>query len=754
MDRRVFFKITGLTAAQTALAVAHHSLAQESATSPATSAALIAPSSAHAQEGPSNGLKPWWTEEPLRIIEVCNAFDKEFATVSLDREVQAVQELGGNAQHFHCMSMSADAHDTAGLSDERFYFKTALSRRAHPDRLAAYLPLAHQRGIRVVVYFNVHSYSRGFGKVHPDWQQIKEDGSAISEVYETGTSFCVNSPYREWVFQILRDLCQYDIDGIFFDGPIFFEKTCYCPACQRQFREKTGQELPAKSERSSPRWHELVEFQAASIARFLADSQKVIKTSNPQILFYMNGNANWPYWPTGRDNRQIIAQTDILGAEGGFLHGDLNSNQLPLYKPGITAKLVSYQAQGKPSVVFDCAGQKPWSWYRLPETEIGMLLAQTLAGGANYWLAVFPDDLGQPGLDVVGRFGRLVAAHPEVYAKSRSLAKVALVWPAHGCNYYSNSSVPLTDFTRQISASGAGDLSAEFLGMYEALVAAQIPFDVIDEAALEGVPAYELIVMPNVALLSTQAAAALTSFVERGGHLFATFETSLYDEHGQRRDDFALGSLFGVTFTGEQFGPMKWDYVTPVPGKDSLESLGNTQKFLPSPTYGLKVKATTGAALWGYCEHLQGRYEHTPVASKLPFVVENHYGKGSVFYAAGTFGASLATNRFPEYRRLVRHVVAKTSPAPVTLDDAPWVEVSWRQSGKSRYLHLINETTGLKRPMTSLAAVRDLKINLTSPAKSARALLANADLPLHQEAGRSWLVLPELREYEVIALQP
>jgi len=56
--------------------------------------------------------------------------------------------------------------------------------------------------------------------------------------------------------------------------------------------------------------------------------------------------------------------------------------------------------------------------------------------------------------------------------------------------------------------------------------------------------------------------------------------------------------------------------------------------------------------------------------------------------------------------------------------------------------------------MTGLAALHDLKIHLTSPARNARALIAEASLPLHQEAGRSWLVLPELRDYEVIALQP
>ncbi len=698
--------------------------------------------------------KPWWVGAPLRIVEICDALD--FQAVSLDRQAQAVSELGGNVQHFHCMSMAADAEDTAGLNDKRFFFKSALSRRENPDRLAAYLPLAHRQGIKVVVYFNVHWYSREFGNEHPDWRQVAEDGAPLRDVYQTGVSCCVNSPYRDWVFQILRDLCRYDIDGVFYDGPVFFDRTCYCPACKKLFKERTGHELPSKSDRASPLWRELVEFQADSIARFLADSNKVIKAINPQILLYMNGNANWPYWPTGRDNRRIIAHTDVLGAEGGFLYGDLNETSI--YKPGITAKLISHQARGKPTVVFNCAGHKPWSWYLMPETEIGLLLARTLAGGANYWLAVFPDDLDQPELRVVGRFGRFVAAHPSAFVGSRSLARVALLWPARGCNFCANtkaplSSVPLTDFTRQTSASGAGDLTVEFNGLYEALARAQVPFDVIDEEGLESMPAYDLVVLPNAALLSSRAVASLESFVQRGGNLLATFETSLYDENGKRRDDFALGKLYGTAFTGGMFGPMTWDYIGPAAAR-AAEVMGSTKKYLPAPTYGLKVKPTTGQVLWCYCDRLAGRYEHTPAISDAPFLVENHYGKGKVFYVAGTLGGSLAAYRFREYLALVRNIVAQTAPSPVTLEDAPWVEIAWRQSGDTRYLHLINGTGGLKRPLTSVQPLHNLKIRLKFKADDVRALRSEAILPMHEEADGSWFVLPELRDYEVIAVQP
>jgi len=79
----------------------------------------------------------------------------------------------GNAQHFHC------TNEAGGGDDKRFYFKTQVSKADNPDRLGNYLPLAHKNGIKVIVYFNVHWYSKEFGREHSDWMQIKEDGKPL-----------------------------------------------------------------------------------------------------------------------------------------------------------------------------------------------------------------------------------------------------------------------------------------------------------------------------------------------------------------------------------------------------------------------------------------------------------------------------------------------------------------------------------------------------------------------------------------------
>ena len=63
-------------------------------------------------------------------------------------------------------------------------------------------------------------------------------------------------------------------------------------------------------------------------------------------------------------------------------------------------------------------------------------------------------------------------------------------------------------------------------------------------------PALTLLILPNVGALSDAQAAAIRRFVERGGSLIATGATSLYNEWGDARPDFALADLFGCHRSG------------------------------------------------------------------------------------------------------------------------------------------------------------------------------------------------------------
>jgi beta-galactosidase GanA len=84
------------------------------------------------------------------------------------------------------------------------------------------------------------------------------------------------------------------------------------------------------------------------------------------------------------------------------------------------------------------------------------------------------------------------------------------------------------------------------LGYYQALIEARIPFEMVHDRLLDAahLAAFKVLILPNIAALSDLQCRQIREFVERGGSVVATYETSLYDEWGVRRPDFGLASLF------------------------------------------------------------------------------------------------------------------------------------------------------------------------------------------------------------------
>src|SRR5581483_11676556 len=121
----------------------------------------------------------------------------------------------------------------------------------------------------------------------------------------------------------------------------------------------------------------------------------------------------------------------------------------------------------------------------------------------------------------------------------RSLARVGLVYSQQTAMFYGGE-------------QARAKVEDHALGFYQALMEARVPFDMVHDHLLdaEHIDRYRTLILPNIAALSTQQCRQLTDFVKRGGSIIATYETSLYDEWGVRRDDFGLAQLFGASFEG------------------------------------------------------------------------------------------------------------------------------------------------------------------------------------------------------------
>ncbi len=93
-------------------------------------------------------------------------------------------------------------------------------------------------------------------------------------------------------------------------------------------------------------------------------------------------------------------------------------------------------------------------------------------------------------------------------------------------------------------------------GIYDALLQGRFAFDFVHEDRLEPerLAKYRALLLPNVAMLSERQCQQLRDYVQSGGSLMASFETSLYDENLKPRADFGLADLMGVSKNGDVVG--------------------------------------------------------------------------------------------------------------------------------------------------------------------------------------------------------
>jgi len=487
--------------------------------------------------------KQKWINQPLRVLDL--VFTPRLDDYPMEEAIKVCKKMHANVIHFHCQY-----NMRGGFNDDEMYFKSRLSTKDNRDVIGEFLPLAKKAGIRTVVYLNLHWFTKSFVERNPDWRVVLHSGERLDHLYgDNDSSLCINSPFREWSFTLLEDICAYPIDGVFFDGPVFFmrREACYCQHCKALFQETHQREMPAPDQSNREDYALLREFTVSSMVRYYHDAMQVIRSCGSDLVGYGNyANVAEPDWAAGRVNRRLIPEMDALLAEGGFMYGRAGNS---VYKTGASSRLYETQAGGKPSINAVSMAFSPWRWISLSASETQVLLSEA-STGVNPYYAIFLQGIDMPGIEGAADVYGFLEKHEKYYRRTKSCARVALLQSGQTLNCYSGVDMPWTDlgYQDEQQAQSVGNYSRSFYGFYEMMIRSRIPFDILDEAVLteDDLSRYEALVLPNAACLSEDQCAKLKAFVHAGGKLVSDFESSHYDETGKRRDNFGLSELFGV----------------------------------------------------------------------------------------------------------------------------------------------------------------------------------------------------------------
>jgi hypothetical protein len=404
------------------------------------------------------------------------------------------------------------------------------------DLLRELVVEATKNRIRILAAFMGQHAQTALARKHPQWAMKGfKDLRANKYVSMGPTCLCLNSPYRQRLQAMARQvIADYGVDGIYFDGVYYPPQFCFCDGCRKQYARLFGKKMP--SALRDPNRLKLGEETVVSWSREMRD---IINETNPEVCYILDCHATI----IGHsDSREHIHKTDQ--------YVDVRIQEC---YPEIIREQPFYAEFENRSIAAE-TGKTVW-WAKWiprnpdrnvitnPPAAVRLWGASTLAEKSPICLVCQRvqdfDRRSIPPMQEMARLWKKAKAH---VADSETVAPVAL--------FHSLES-KLQRLPAKVREHRKG-----FEGWYLALSHKHIPFDVVSERDLstDRMKKYTALIVPNAKFMSDDSAAGIRAFAEAGGALIVTGFSSLADEKGRNREDFALADVIGASCRGELNG--------------------------------------------------------------------------------------------------------------------------------------------------------------------------------------------------------
>jgi hypothetical protein len=308
--------------------------------------------------------------------------------------------------------------------------------------------------------------------------------------------------------------------------------------------------------------------------------------------------------------------------------------------------------------------------------------------------------------------------------------------------------------------------------MCHALVEARVPYELVHEAFLtpDRLDAFKLLILADAAALSDGQCRAIREYVSRGGSVLATFASSLFDEVGNRRADFGLAELFGVSFNGRIDGPMQNSYLALETDRstgrrhDILKGLDDTPRIV-NGVFRIDVRPS---GPFPSPLTLIPSYPDLPMEDVYPRVLKTEtrevylrdLGRSRVVYFPWDIDRTFWDVLAVDHLTLLRNALAwaANEPPPVDVEGPGVIDVTaWRQRD-SMTVHLVNLTNPMmmKGPLRETTPVGPLTVRVRLPEgarpSTVRLLTAGATVPANAANGTLRVTVPSIEVHEVIAI--
>ena len=497
--------------------------------------------------------------------------------------------------------------------------KMPLPSKSHPktlDELIATSRLlvdaCHKQGIRVIHHLTCTMVGESFAERHPEFASVdmRKGDVPVQTGYDTLAMCVANRDFQDlYMARLERLMKETGADGLMVDEVAFWEHTaCGCKACRRRFQEDTGHAMPEKVSGAffgnveNPAYRAYLDWRRKQIVDFDKRIQACCRKYGGLVYSYSSVQTfiRYPLLRSGRLFEDLLETVDVLGIEcepAGFRE----CSTLCVWPMGVYDMKVCHSSadhlDASPWAVYYPKDRADYTWEWL------MCFSQ---GFRSWWRSESQraDESSQP----LRNWERnvedlLVHATP-------------------------NGSVAIPMCLDAVFANPEGNRLQWVYGLVGtcgALTDSQTPYRVILRRDVVPAKLAEMgintLMLMNAASLSDEMAENIRAFVKGGGTLIASGNVGLFNDRSERRADFALADVLGLSMISEappSANQLVISDANPVTG-DLTGTFRHDEAFN-------RVNVTEGWVL-GHMVDGQGR--------RYPGLVFNEFGKGRAVYFAG-----------------------------------------------------------------------------------------------------------------------
>lgn len=599
---------------------------------------------------------------------------------------------------------------------------------------------AKKRGLRVVARMSPDLNWEDAVQAHPEWFERDAQGNVVHHTEDPRLfRTCMFTTYMtEYMPAIMKEINSlYDVDAMFTNAwpPLGNLPVCHCEQCRKLPPAGSIEYWDKFNERTMYLWklydsiakEKPANFYFANLGGGIRCSADLVKLGELCEWFQCDnqgrGGDATPIWGCALQGRVCNA----------VQNGKMATNVTGAWSTGTPRWRTVYKSQQEEQMWFNetlASGMVPY--HHLIGGEKGM-------GEDRRWL------------EPAHKYFQWMARHDVHFINKRPIANIGVVMGQRTHLFYNPP---------------RGAAMREYMdGMYYALLEGRFLFDFVHEDRLtpEMLAKYTALLLPNTALLSDEQCRQLRAYVDGGGSMLATFETSLYDERNHRRQDFGLADVFGIRKNGDVVGTLGNAYLARIEKQHEILGGFSNTDWIPGAENRVPVAPVDGPILTvvpGFVAYPPELSYPLQDRTDEPAVVMRQKGASRLLYFPGDVERTMWKSGHTDLARLLQNSIRWVAGgnAPVTVEGDGVIETFAWETQAGFAVHVLNYTNptmhrGWLRTFYPIGAQK-VKMTLPKGRKVTRVELLRAErqIPFTGGTGTIEFTIPRVVDYEVAAM--